>query len=64
MTYDEAMALLRKHPGKHIVIRPGIPGMGVAIRFGVPKVMMGPRSMIDYTPTLDDMRATDWEATR
>lgn len=64
MTYNEAMALLYKHPSRHIVKRPDTPGIGVAIRFGIPQILRGPRSMISYTPTLEDMKATDWEVVR
>lgn len=38
---------------------PASPGP-VALRFGYPAVLTGPRSHIAYTPTAEDMAADDW----
>jgi len=61
MTYEEAMASLRGRGSKgRRVTRPGLPGRGVTFRFGHAVVITGDHSHIAYTPTADDMRASDW----
>jgi hypothetical protein len=62
MTYDEAMARLRG-PGsrRRRVTRPGLPGLGVALRFGAPAILTGPHRHVSYTPTREDMAADDWQ---
>jgi hypothetical protein len=42
------------------VTRPGLPGLGVALRFGAPAILTGPHRHVFYTPTREDMAATDW----
>lgn len=58
MTFDEAMAYIRKNP-KRTVVR-ATTGMRVAWRFGREVVLTAGRGFIDYTPTDVDMAAVDW----
>jgi hypothetical protein len=63
MTFDEAMDWLRG-PGSRgrRVTRPGLPGGGVELSFGVPSLVLAgavPR-YVSFTPTREDMRAVDW----
>ena len=57
MTYDEAMAAIRRGPA---VVEVGRAGMRIRWRFGRPLVLRAEGGHIDYTPTREDMRATDW----
>lgn len=60
MTYEEALALLRGPGSKdQRITRPGIPG-DIVLRFGYPALVMRPRQFIAFTPTYEDIRATDW----
>lgn len=56
MTYDEAMALIHRD-GKRTV---GRAGMEIGWRFGRAVMLRDGQRFIDYTPTVDDMRACDW----
>lgn len=57
MTFGEAMARIRRN-GKVAV---ALGDMTVGWRFGREVVLTGPgHEFIDYTPTLDDMRSTEW----
>lgn len=58
MTYDEAMNVVYRN-GKQVVTRLD---MRVAWRFGRAVILGSGNTFIDYTPTEDDMRATDWAA--
>jgi hypothetical protein len=61
VTFDEAMARLRgAGSGGRRVTRPGLPGLGVGLRFGHAVILTGPRRYIAYTPTQEDMAAADW----
>lgn len=57
MTYDEAMAVIRRTESR-VVSRAGL---RVGWRFGRPVLLTGGRRFVDYTPTEEDMRADDWE---
>lgn len=56
MTYDEAMAAIDHHVGVEV----GRAGMRIRWRFGRPMVLRTEGGHIDYTPTYEDMHATDW----
>lgn len=58
MTFDEAMAAIRRN-GTRTVARAAT-GMRVGWRFGREVVLTGGHRYIDFTPTRDDMQATDW----
>lgn len=61
MTYDEAMRAIKGRGSRTTrVSRPGLPGLGVTIRFGHPVIMRSAHTFIAYTPTAEDMAATDW----
>lgn len=61
VTFDEAMAKIRRNG--RVTVRLG--EMTVAWRFGREVVLGAPgrgkvQRFVDYTPTRDDMLATDW----
>jgi hypothetical protein len=56
VTYDEAMAVIHRN-GKRTVVRAD---MEIGWRFGRPVVLGKGARFIDYTPTRDDMYASDW----
>lgn len=58
VTYDEAMAAIRREPS---AVEVGRAGMRIRWRYGRPLVLRAEGGHIDYTPTYEDMRATDWE---
>lgn len=61
MTYEEALKRLRGPGSKGArVTRPGLPGDGVEWRFGHAVIVTGLHSHIAFTPTREDMAATDW----
>jgi hypothetical protein len=61
MNYHEAMNRIRgKGSRGRYATRPGLPGYGVIWRFGYPVITLGHHRTIAYTPTRDDMLATDW----
>lgn len=57
MNYDEAMAAIYRKGTKVV----GRAGMRIGWRFGRPVVLTEAERFIDFTPTAEDMRATDWE---
>lgn len=56
MTYDQAMDAIYRHP--KVVVRRG--DMRVSWRFGHEVILTAAGRHIAYTPTVDDMTATDW----
>lgn len=58
MTFDEAMDGIRR--SSRTAIRGGA-GFEVGWRFGRPVMLGAGGGHIDYTPTRDDMTATDWQ---
>ena len=59
VTYDEAMAAIRRRG--HATVEVGRAGMRIRWRFGRPLVLRTEGGFIDYTPTYEDIHATDWE---
>lgn len=62
MTYDEAVQAIRDT--RVTVTRDAGPAtLRVARRFGRVVALTGGGRFIDYTPTADEYRATDWQIT-
>jgi hypothetical protein len=57
MTHDEAMAHIHRN-GTRTVTRAGL---RIAWRFGHPVYLAGGPQNCAYTPTREDMQATDWQ---
>lgn len=73
MTFDEAMRAIKGRgsrttrvsrpglPGLGVTMRPTVPGTTVPVPFPHPVLMRTERTWIAYTPTAEDMAATDWQ---
>ena len=57
VNYDEAMAAINHN----VSVEVGRAGLRIRWRFGRPLVLRAEGGHIDYTPTYEDMQATDWE---